>query len=495
MNNKIDKVRNRRPDRKLQLSDYEEKEKRIYYRQIRDRRKYQNQLLKSLATDTGFDVICSSCLQYKSKSYCKPIRCLSKSKIKKFIVKSCCLLKNRAYGQFVCHLCLKDIKMSKVPKRSHINSFKYANFPRSFVLDLKKKCSFKQSKTCLEHDKENYERERLQLNKLESYLLKLVIPFIRIAHCPRGPYFKVRGDLILISSDIYSSLSKILPLQQSLIPVCFKRKRSYTGSYIEEFVEKEKIEMYYSWFSKHNHLYKDIQLDTNLIDDFIDDSTAASKVFEENTKDDQYDEKEVQVDISEVYQSGDDQFEPLKLTEDDWTHDQTTMFLNKYCEDTNIPTVANRVADIIVDYETHKEIPFENDDDFEIDDEIINEEEFLRHLDEDLDAMLDNKQYQDEINEHQEDLNSGEEQRKDQFDEGECCKIEEPLKDISTTHKSICDEVSDHLDTVYNPTKEQANQMSQKAKKQANGIMKRWKRSVLLQGKMEHLIIGERIFT
>ena len=50
--------------------------------------------------------------------------------------------------------------------------------------------------------------------------------------------FKVKGDLILISADVDHSLSKVLPLQQSLIPVCFKRKLSYQGSYIEEFVEK-----------------------------------------------------------------------------------------------------------------------------------------------------------------------------------------------------------------------------------------------------------------
>ena len=46
------------------------------------------------------------------------------------------------------------------------------------------------------------EDQALELNKLEAHLLKLIIPFIRIAHCPRGAYFKVRGNLILISADI-----------------------------------------------------------------------------------------------------------------------------------------------------------------------------------------------------------------------------------------------------------------------------------------------------
>ena len=99
-------------------------------------------------------------------------------------------------------------------------------------------------------DEGNYERKVLSLNRLEAYLLKSVIPFIRIAHCPRGPYLKVKGDLILISSDLDHSLSKVLPLQQSLIPVCFKRKLAYSGSYIEEYVEKEKIKMYFTWFNR-----------------------------------------------------------------------------------------------------------------------------------------------------------------------------------------------------------------------------------------------------
>ena len=116
---------------------------------------------------------------------------------------------------------------------------------QAILWTLKQKCNFKErkSKPDVSLDDENYEREILQLNKLEAYLLKPVIPFIRIGHCPRGPYFKVKGDLILISSDVNHSLTKVLPVDQSLIPVCFKRKLSYSGSYIEEYVEKQKIKM------------------------------------------------------------------------------------------------------------------------------------------------------------------------------------------------------------------------------------------------------------
>ena len=117
----------------------------------------------------------------------------------------------------------------------------------------------------------------MQLNKLESFLLKTVVPFIRIAHCPRGSYFKVLGDLILISADVSDSMDKILPLEQSLIPVSFKRKLAYQGSYIEEFVEKEKVSQYFDWFKKNNHLYEHFSFDEDLIDDFKMESLKATQ--------------------------------------------------------------------------------------------------------------------------------------------------------------------------------------------------------------------------
>ena len=49
------------------------------------------------------------------------------------------------------------------------------------------------------------EKKYLQLNRLEDYLLKPVIPFIRIGHLPRGRYFQLKGDLIMVSADVVSS--------------------------------------------------------------------------------------------------------------------------------------------------------------------------------------------------------------------------------------------------------------------------------------------------
>ena len=108
---KVDKKRNRRPDRKTFLQKYEQTETRRHYTSLKNKGKYQKQLELTLLTDTGFDVICASCLQYKSKSFCKLVTDDIKRKYKNFIVKSSSFLKNRNNGKFLCNICFRDIKL------------------------------------------------------------------------------------------------------------------------------------------------------------------------------------------------------------------------------------------------------------------------------------------------------------------------------------------------------------------------------------------------
>ena len=109
LNNQI----NKRQSRKSQLSDYELTATRRHYRTKRDNLRYQSKLLSTLATDTGFDVICSSCLQYKSKQYCKLISCLDQKKREKF--RSSIVQGYKIDTMVVCNLCLKDIEQNKMP--------------------------------------------------------------------------------------------------------------------------------------------------------------------------------------------------------------------------------------------------------------------------------------------------------------------------------------------------------------------------------------------
>ena len=446
-------------------------EERVFHHKFKNSLRYQKKLLESYHTDTGFDCICSSCLQYKKMEFCRPVTILSEEKLKQFIVRYCGLLKNRSNIQHVCNLCLKDIKLKKTPKRSKKNKFGFANFPTYLIKKLKTVCKTKQSDLPSNtiFDEENNQRQSVQLNRLESYLLKLVIPFIRVIHCPRGSYFKVKGDLILISADVCHSLSKILPVDQSLIPVCFKRKLSYTGSYIEEYIEKPKVKMYFSWFKQFNHLYKDIDLDSTLVDTFKLESLAATKDFERLSKRDEdvasqsedesgHESENNEEDDDILNFSKKDTFKPCTQDDKDITHDQTTMFLNKYCEDPNLPSVANRVAETIIEYEVNREIPFTPRDDVEIDDEIITEEEFLRNVDEEMNFQ-------------------------DQTETVENTNLEEILPDISTTHhKEVNDEINNQMDMMVNPSEEQTALLASIAKRQAKSAVEKMEKICVAPG-------------
>ena len=108
---------------------------------------------------------------------------------------------------------------------------------------LESQCTPKNKKA-----REDPKKTYVQLNRLEDYLLKPVIPFIRIGHLPRGNYFQVKGELIMISADIAETMRKILPVEQNLVPVSFKKKLQYTGHYLQEYIDKKKVQIYFDWF-------------------------------------------------------------------------------------------------------------------------------------------------------------------------------------------------------------------------------------------------------
>ena len=110
----------------------------------------------------------------------------------------------------------------------------------------------------------------MSLSKLESHLLKLIIPFIRIAHIPGYGQYKVKGPMITVEADVTKTINeKILPRHQELIPVALKRKLTYKGTVMEEIVSKTKVQAYFDYFKKHNPLFGDESLDMERIDNWI----------------------------------------------------------------------------------------------------------------------------------------------------------------------------------------------------------------------------------
>ena len=202
-----------------ELSDKGKKRKDIYEQseqgeKTRDSYKYKR-ILSELEIDTGFNFICCSCNEFKSKTSCVNTL-LRGGKESRFTEEeeSAYLLKDENYnisldGNFyVCLSCLNQIKQNKKPKRNDQELLEYYDFPEELLKEIKEKCDKEKQ---LENEMVLNENLRIsksltneyRLNKLEQFLFKNPIPFIRIANCKMGRYLKVHGNLILISSDLH----------------------------------------------------------------------------------------------------------------------------------------------------------------------------------------------------------------------------------------------------------------------------------------------------
>ena len=304
---------------------------------VQRRQNKEEQLIKKINTDTGFDSICAVCCEFKSKASTVPLDILTKSEIEKHAWR---IEQNREInGSFsVCDLCRKAIKKSEAPPKKPQHNPQLTDFPKTLLNSVVKISG----------------SESPRLNKLEGFLLKLVIPFIRVANCVRGPHFQVKGSLILISSDIKHSLQRILPLTQEIIPVKFKRKLCYDGYYIGEYVDKNKVQLYHEWLKTNNHLYAEIDLDNDVLENFQESiETEAEDVLRACSK------SETEATSEEVTDDLDDEIDLLPDTDhpgevensvnnsEPTKHQHTTCMMNKYEKDLDAPTVSNRLAKLI----------------------------------------------------------------------------------------------------------------------------------------------------
>ena len=347
----------------------------------------------SIEKDTGFNNICVCCAEYKSRYQCTGIQVLSKTQQEMYLPKDIKKFVSKDRKAYVCKTCRSKIDEGKTPRKSEKEWLETSNFPMFLKNHLEKitnqvTMNNKKSKKddSIAYPKRKVKEKALQLNKLESHLLKLIIPFVRVAHCSRGSYIKVKGSLILISADISHSMNKILPQRQNLLPVCLKRKLEYSGSYIEEIIDKTKVRAYFNFYKRFNPLFNETELKDEAIDEYESQCDAESGTFESacnkamseeekksTDKEDSDEENESdgdsisnEFDLNSNLNTYFNPAEEKKNEEKNYFRDQSSIFCNKYEEDVNVPTVANRLANLIVETETYYGL--------DIDDEIHNEE-------------------------------------------------------------------------------------------------------------------------
>ena len=318
--------------------------------------------------DTSFESICTVCMEFKSAQSTSNIDSLPLSAVRKYCVRTRTTME--LDGTFsICNMCEGSIKRKQIPPKSERDLFQMCNFPNKFLSQVEK----------------TIRNPNVQLNKVEQFILKLTIPFIRVAHCERGTQMKVRGNLILISADVASSLEKILPLPQNIVPIRFRRKLTYSGHYIAEYIDRRKVELYFNWFKKHNPLFKDVSLDDELLEKFEEDlkeeadticelsQSGQEKMDTQQDDDDHLDSDNLEDEIDAMQPDWEN---PKADAENESSEDPAdiaiwqqhcTVMSDKYATPSDSPTEANKLANLIVHLEQEGALPREVPDEIELD--------------------------------------------------------------------------------------------------------------------------------
>ena len=202
-----------------------------------------------------------------------------------------------------------------------------------------------------------------KLNNLEAYLIKLRIPFLRLANMPRSPNLKTFGSMVCVSANIKDSIQKIetrLDLQhQTLIPVNFKRKLSFTGSYISKVIDPTKVFIWLDYLKRNNPLYADLDYSretlTTEIKRYEKQLVKEAALFDEENKAD----SDLETDNDSSDDSSDDEGmtkqskeeERVNLKEyykEDTADSQDTLLIDVRQANLDEDSVTNAIADTIV---------------------------------------------------------------------------------------------------------------------------------------------------
>ena len=293
--------------------------------------------------------VCACCLELKSAKSCTSISKIPEEKVYKYCIESD-LTRNKNGNFYVCNTCKLSIMKDVEPRRSQKEILGLLEFPQAFMEELEQCCTRSLKEI------NDPEKKYLKLNRVEDYLLKPVIPFIRIGHLPRGRYFQLKGDLIMVSADVEETMNQILPRSQNLLPIAFKRKIEYHGHFMAEFIDRRKVQSYFKWFQQHNHLFKDFSLDEDLIEKFEQEAQEEVEEIDlrkNNLMTDHDTIKNKPVNIQDELYDSDEEVEikDVLLEKEIVVNDNSSVITNKYIEDIHSNTVANKFSDMIISLE------------------------------------------------------------------------------------------------------------------------------------------------
>ena len=254
----MEPIKEKRRERYADNPESEKENKRQKYSQnkaFREKKKNyalqcyrrQNKILKIVSQnfechDSGLDFLCISCLRLNNKSNTTKYRKnINEDRDKKLLLT---MKTMNCDGQhYLCKTCKPGLNKGW-PRLNFIKTQDLANVG-SIPYDLP------------------------DLNLLESYLLKLSIPFIRVSHIPRSPNLKLLGGSVCIQANLEHTIGRLKICSENIIPVSFKRKLEYKGHYLEQVINKNKVFLWLKFLKQVNHLYKDIEIEVSDEIDFM----------------------------------------------------------------------------------------------------------------------------------------------------------------------------------------------------------------------------------
>ena len=143
-------------------------------------------------------------------------------------------------GEYICHTCLRNMRMSKMPALALANQLELRPLPKQLN----------------------------QLCELELQLLALILPFSKIVGLRGGAYQGVKGESVYvpIEPEVVCNTVTKLPRKLTdaqLIPLKLKRRLRFHGYYMFQTIRKSHVEDGLNWLIRNNPYYKGIKKDPN----------------------------------------------------------------------------------------------------------------------------------------------------------------------------------------------------------------------------------------
>ncbi len=137
--------------------------------------------------------------------------------------------------EWVCKTCHAALTCGKMPTQAIANGLKLSSIPPEL--------------SCL--------------NSLELRLISLRLPFMKMVALPSGKQRCIHGPAVNVPSKLDNVCTVLprLPSQSELVALKLKRKLSYKGHYMYDYVTPEKVLNALKWLKEHNPLYVDVEVD------------------------------------------------------------------------------------------------------------------------------------------------------------------------------------------------------------------------------------------